>query len=195
MSQQYAHTYSDDARLVARAQAGDRGAFRQLFDAYAPLVYRIAYRMVGNPDDAADLAQDIFMRAYERLASLKDGQAFKAWLTRLAANMANDLARRRKISPLSLDAPPPGHADGVEWALTDGTTLDTTLLSEERAGIVQQALLALSADHRLVVVLHHLEDMPLEQIAALLKVPMGTVKSRLARARADLRRLLEPYLQ
>jgi len=187
--------HKDDARLVARAQAGDQVAFRQLFENYGPLVYRISARMVGE-EDAADLTQDIFVRAYQRLDSLHDGQAFHAWISRMAMNMAHDHLRRRKPPAFSLDAPPPGTEEGMEWQLpSDAPTAENQLLSGELCVQVQNALGALSSDHRAVVVLHHLENVPVEQIAETLGVPVGTVKSRLARARAELKKVLAEYLE
>ncbi len=188
--------YQDDARLVTRAAGGDQAAFRQLFEAYSPLVYRIALRMLGDQNEAADLAQDVFVRAYERLSSLRDGQAFQAWITRLAVNMAHDRSRRRRPATLSLDAPPPGMDTGGEWHLAAADAgNDAGVLSAELSARVQAALLTLSAEHRIVVVLHHLEEMAVDEIAQLLRVPPGTVKSRLSRARADLRRKLEEYVE
>lgn len=186
--------YADDRRLVERATTGDHGAFRQLFDTYAPLVYRVAFRMVGSPDDAADLTQDVFVRAYERLHTLKDGQAFQAWITRLTVNLAHDRGRRRRLDTLSLDAPPPGRDETQEWAVPDTAPgQDSRLLTAEQTAVIQQALLTLSPEHRAVVILHHLEEMPVEHIAQVVGVPVGTVKSRLARARADLKRKLAAY--
>lgn len=188
------HTY--DRQLVDRTRLGDHGAFRQLFEAYSPLIYRICYRMVGSPDDAADLTQDVFVRAFERLHMLKDGQAFHAWITRLAVNMAHDRARRRQLTIFSLNAPPPAADDSVEWQVADDAPHhDARILSAELSAHVQQALMSLSPDHRMVVVLHHLEGIDVEEIARIVGVPAGTVKSRLSRARAELKRKLEGYLE
>jgi len=188
--------HREDAQLVARTRAGEQEAFRQLFEAYHPLVYRLAYRMLGDAESATDLTQEVFVRAYERLHSLRDGQAFHAWLTRLAANMAHDALRRRKPPAFSLDAPPPGMEEGSEWALAHaGPGAEERLLSHEMSQRLQQALLTLSTEHRAVVILHHLEGMPVEEIGTTLEIPTGTVKSRLARARAELRRKLEGYLE
>ena len=190
------HTYRDDERLVERARDGDHGAFRQLFEHYAPLVYRVAYRMLGKEEDAADLTQEVFIRAYQHLASLKHGVAFQAWITRLAVNMAHDISRRRRPDTLSLDGAPPGSAEGGEWQLAAETPdYVTHVLTQELSLQVQQALLTLSPDHRIVVVLHHLEGMAVEDIARTIGVPAGTVKSRLARARAELKRKLAGYFE
>ena len=188
--------HAEDARLVARATAGDQGAFRQLFEAYSPLIFRIVQRMVDDREDAAEVTQDVFVRAFQRLGSLRDGQAFYAWITRLAVNMAHDHLRRRRPPALSLNAPPPGMDESAEWQLpSDDPDSEERLLAGELSEHVQRALLALSPDHRIVVVLHHLEAMPVEKIAEILRVPEGTVKSRLSRARVELRRLLADYVE
>ena len=179
--------YHEDARLVARVQAGESAAFRQLFVAYSPLIYRIVFRMLGDREESTDLTQEIFVKAYQRLASLHDGQAFRAWLTRLAVNMVHDRARRFKPALLSLDV-----GDEMDWQFpSDESDGETRILAREQTARVRAALLALSPDHRAVVVLHHLEGLPVDEIGALLRIPAGTVKSRLARARAELRRTLE----
>jgi RNA polymerase sigma-70 factor (ECF subfamily) len=191
----HAEFHRDDARLVARAQAGDQAAFRQLFETYSPLVFRIAARMLGDDHDAADLTQEIFVRIYQKIGALRDGQAFHAWITRMAVNMLNDHLRRRHPTTFSLNAAPPGADDDTEWQLpSEGLGAEERILSGELQGKIQAALQALSHDHRSVVVLHHLENMPIEEIATILKIPPGTVKSRLARARAELKRRLEDYL-
>jgi len=187
--------HQDDARLVARAQAGDQAAFRQLFENYGQTVYRLTARMAGE-DEAADLTQEVFVRAYQRLGSLRDGQAFHAWITRLAINIVHDALRRRKPQTFSLDAAPPGTEEGTEWSLASkAPTTEDQMLSGELSTHLRTALESLSPDHRAVIVLHHLEEMPVERIAEILKVPIGTVKSRLARARAELKRLLSDYLE
>lgn len=188
--------YQDDARLVARAVGGDHGAFRQLFEAYAPLIYRLVFRMIGNQDDAADLTQDIFVRAYQRLGSLREQIAFQAWITRLAINMVHDAMRRRKPYAFSLDATPSGSDDGGEWHIPDESQeVDASLLSTELTAHIQAALLTLSEEHRTVVILHHLEHKSVEDISILLSVPIGTVKSRLVRGRAELRKRLDAYVR
>lgn len=187
--------HDDNRRLVERARHGDHGAFRQLFELYAPQVYRIIYRMVGSPDDAADLTQDVFVRVYERLHTLKDGQAFHAWLMKMAVNMVRDRLRQKRLGTLSLDAAPPGTDEGTEWQLPDRAPDQVTqVLDAEQTAQIQNALLHLSPDHRAVVVLYHLEGLPIEEISTILRVPHGTIKSRLARARAELKRRLETYL-
>ena len=160
------------------------------------MVYRVLFRMVGDEEDASDLTQDVFVRAFERLRTIRDGQAFQAWVTRMAINLAHDHTRRKRVLPLSLNAPPPGAEEGMEWQLSDGApSHDAHLLAGERSVQVQQALSALSCEHRAVVILHHLEGMEVEEISRTLGIPTGTVKSRLSRARAELKRRLEGYFE
>lgn len=181
---------------MERAQAGDHGAFRQLFELYAPQMHRIVFRMLGEPEDAADLTQDIFVRAYQRLGTVKYGQAFHAWLTRLAVNMAHDRLRKHRPKLLSLDAPVGSEEDGPALQIPDSSAgSEELLLKHELSGQVRQALQTLSNKHRDVLILHHLEGLAVEEIAAILAVPTGTVKSRLARARAELKRKLSGYVE
>jgi RNA polymerase sigma-70 factor (ECF subfamily) len=184
-------SHSEDAILVARATSGDREAFRRLYELYGPLVHRLTLRMLGSPDDAADMTQDVFLRAFTRLGSLRDGQAFQAWITRMTVNMLRDRARRKSVPTVSLDAPPPGCEEGAEWCIPADDDCESRVLTREQCGQVRQAILALSPDHRMVVVLFHMEGIPVEEVARMIGVPEGTVKSRLSRARAELKRLLE----
>lgn len=192
---QLAPWYREDERLVDRARDGDHGAFRQLFERYSPLVYRVAFRMLGHPEDAADLTQDVFVRAYERLSTLQHGQAFQAWITRLTVNLARDRQRRHRLATTTLDVSSSETDEVIERSLpSSDPPLDHRLMTQELSQQLQAALLDLSPEHRAVIILHHLEHVPVEEMSATLQVPVGTIKSRLARARAELRRRLAPYL-
>jgi len=185
-----------DAALVARARRGDAGAFQALFDLYQGTVYRIALRMVGHPDDAADLTQETFIRAYRQLATVRDAAYFGRWIRMIATNICRDYLKRARPTIYSLDAPPPGGGyDLTEWELpSPAENGEQRVMADALKTALADALAALSADHRAVVVLHHLEGLPVEEIALTLAVPVGTVKSRLARARADLRHRLAAFL-
>ncbi len=183
------HTeYAEDARIIDRVNSGDTGAFRLLYDRYYQKVYRTAFRMLNSADDAADITQDIFVRCFERLKSLKDGQAFQAWLMQLAVNMVRDKLRRFTWPTFSLTA----NEDDTEIDIPDNLPGPQQIAEDnDLSSQVQQALMKLSPDHRTVIILHHLEGMSLEEIAPILKVPNGTLKSRLARARVQMRDLLK----
>jgi len=184
-----------DAALVARACRGDADAFHALFEQYQGIVYRIALRMVGNSEDAADLTQDTFIRAYRQLSSLRDAAFFGRWIRMIVTNICRDHLKRARPTIYSLDAPPPGEHDLTEWELPSPTENGEQLaMTEALKTALAHALAALSPDHRAVMILHHLEGLPVEEIALTMTVPVGTVKSRLARARADLRKRLDSFL-
>lgn len=179
---------------VRRAQGGDREAFRSLFERYRNQVYGYVRRMVGEEDLAADLTQDAFVRAYQALPRLKAPGAFRGWLFQIAANRVRDHWKRPHPDALSLDAPVGD--DGGELAVADpGPGPERMAVREQMRVSVAQALERLAPDRREVVVLHHLNGLGVRTIAETLGVPEGTVKSRLGRARADLRGLLTEWME
>jgi len=187
---------SDDAPLVERARYGDRRAFRLLFEQHSPRIYRVALRMLGQEADARDLTQDVFIRAFNKLELLRDSARFGGWLLQLAMNLARDRLRQRRRF-LWLPIGPPRFMDQpqTDWTLTaTDPGSEARALQDELSVQIQRALDSLSPDHRAVVVLHHLEGLSLEEIAASLDIRLGTVKSRLARARSDLRQRLGRYV-
>jgi RNA polymerase sigma-70 factor (ECF subfamily) len=167
-----------DQELVARFQKGDQGAFALLMQRHERRVYNMAYRMLGGPEDARDATQDAFLSCFRNLSSFRGDAAFSTWLHRIAINACYDLARRRKPA-MSLEeelvepSPTADHADRAAAAAD-----------------VQRALLEVPMDFRIVLILHELQDQPLDEIAAALDVPVGTVKSRLHRGRVALGRVL-----
>ena len=175
-----------DEELVRKAQAGRRDAFRALYQKYQERVYATAYRIVGDRDVAADLAQEIFVKAYEQLPGFRRESAFSTWLYRIAANHAINKAgetvrharlreqvARERPTEVPADAP---HGDRF---------------ADER---VQAALGELSVKLRVVVVLRYLEGLSYEEIAEALDLSVGTVKSRLFLAHENLKPLLEDVL-
>lgn len=179
---------------VRRAQAGDRDAFRCLFERYQNQVYGYVRRMVSEENLAADLAQDAFVRAYEALPRLKAPGAFRGWLFQIAANRVRDHWKRPCRDALSLDAP--AAETGGELAVPDpGPGPERLAVREQMRTSVAEALAKLPPERREVVVLHHLNGLDVRTIAAMLGVPEGTVKSRLGRARADLRQFLAEWME
>lgn len=168
-----------DAALVLASRAGNRQAFEQLLARYERPVFNAAYRILHHREDAADVTQTAFLRAYEHLDDYDSSRVFFSWLYRIAINEAMDVSGRRKPEANELESllDP---ADGPD-AHVDETR------SENR---MQRALLALNADQRALVVLKHVQDFSYEQIADILDCPVKTVKSRLFTARRVLRDLL-----
>lgn len=171
---------SEESELVARSRTGDVDAYDQLVGRYQDRVYQLAYRVTGNREDAWDAAQDAFLKAYRALRGFRGAAAFGTWLHRIAVNTALDLVRRRPQPTLALHA--------VAAAAPDEP--DETVLRQDVQQQVQRAIAALPPQHRVVVVLRDIDGLRYEEIAGLLQVPVGTVRSRLSRARDALRRHL-----
>jgi RNA polymerase sigma-70 factor (ECF subfamily) len=161
---------------VLASRAGDRRAFEQLLARYERPVFNAAFRILHHRDDAADVTQTAFLRAYEHLDRYDPAQRFFSWLYRIAINEAMDLGAKRKPDLAVLDAlADPGEGPDGQAA---GAQSDARL---------QRALMALSVDQRALVVLKHVQDFSYEQIAEILDCPVKTVKSRLFSARRALR--------
>ena len=175
--------------LVAQAKGGDPAAFAELVAQYEKKIFNLAYRMCGNRDDAADLAQEALVRAYRAMGRFRLQSQFSTWLYRIVVNVCLDHQRRRKRHPtVSLDEPLSGE-DGDIPRQVSSDVLDPAAAYErlETQRTVHQAIGRLSDDHRLVIVLRDIQGFSYEDIAATLGVPLGTVKSRLNRARGALK--------
>ena len=179
------------AAVAARAQAGERDAFRELIELTTPRIYRLAVRMLGDPDEADDVVQETYIRAWGRLDELRDPASAMGWLARVARNAARDRLRwwkrRRRESFDEAGAP---LARMV--AMADSAPLaDEALAAAQTGAAVARAVAALPDKHRVVLLLREADGMSYEEIAESLGVAVGTVESRLHRARAALARKLE----
>ena len=182
---------------VRRAQEGDVRAFEQLFQQYHRGIFNAIYQMTHNDADAADLTQEVFVRAYRALPRLQTPEAFTSWLYRIAVNLSRNWLRDRgRVRVESLEVSSDEGEEGSTREIADPSgdpaALIQTRAMQER---VQEAVAGLSPDHRTVVTLHHLEGMPVEEIARVMDCSVGTVKSRLSRARDHLKRKLAGYVE
>jgi RNA polymerase sigma-70 factor (ECF subfamily) len=178
----------DDRRLIAECLGGRRDAFGELVSRYQARLYNAAVRLVDSPEDAADVVQDAFLNAYQSLHTFKGDAEFFTWLYRIAFNTAISL-KRKKRAVVSLDAGGrDGHLDPDDPSeyIRPGAALER---SEDEAQL-RDALERLSPEHREVLVLKDIEGLKYEEIAEILDVPIGTIRSRLHRARLELRDLL-----
>ena len=188
---------TDDSALIEKCRAGDVAAFEPLVEKYRQRVWRLAYNVLRDREEAWDVAQEAFIKAYQALPSFRGQSAFYTWLYRIAMNVAADRARSRAAQ---------GRAFGTErvpeedWerVITDpnpaeASPADTAVRHEERRKIMQ-ALDQLSEDHRRIIMLGDLEGLSYREIAETLEIPMGTVMSRLHNARKRLRDVLGPLL-
>ena len=181
---------SDDALLIEATLAGDTAAFGRLVERYQDRLYNTVFRFLGSAEDARDVVQDAFVQAFVKLESFEGTAAFYTWLYRIALNLAVSLGRRRRHTTsleLAKDAfgcEPMDREPGPEMGVLD----------EERADMVHKALARLNDDHRQILVLREMEGCRYEQIAEILGIPVGTVRSRLFRALLQLRDELAPLL-
>ena len=182
-----------EEQLIRRAQQGDNSAFEQLLLAHQKKVYNLCLRMAANPDDALDLSQEAFIRAWRALGQYQFEANFSTWLFRLTSNVCIDFLRRKKRrQETSLTENYDDSDDGAELLVPDGNPLpEQQAISNETRLELAQAMEKLSPDHREILQLRVVEDLPYEQIADILGVRVGTVKSRLARARLSLRKILK----
>jgi RNA polymerase sigma-70 factor, ECF subfamily len=174
----HAEEDDSDAELVRRFLEGDKAAFGELTRRHERRVYNLAYRMLGNPEEARDATQETFLSCFRNLRKFRGDAAFSTWLHRIAVNTCYDSLRKRGAAstfgvepPRSLAAPDP---------------VDQVVASVD----VQQALLAVPPEFRAVLVLHEIQDLPVDRIAEAMQIPVGTVKSRLHRGRLALARAL-----
>ncbi len=169
--------------LISRARGGDREAFGALVEQYRDNVYRLAYRMCGNAYDADEAAQEAFVAAWRALPNFRGDAKFSTWLYRLTTNAAIDVMRREKRHKAV------GDGEMMEVADTSNSPQETVERTEQQEA-VQRALATLSAEYREVLLLRYMEELDYAEIAEVLKLPSGTVKSRINRAKAALKSAL-----
>jgi RNA polymerase sigma-70 factor (ECF subfamily) len=182
---------TDDNRLIADCLRGRTAAFGELVRRYQERLYNAVYRLVDNAEDAQDVVQEAFLNAYQSLDSFKGDALFFTWLYRIAFNAAVSLKRKQKAI-LRLER---GHGGGFSHEPLDQcehTQPGFGLERVEEEQRLMKALHRLSAEHRAVLVLKDLEGLKYEVMAEILAVPIGTIRSRLHRARLELRQILEP---
>lgn len=184
---------NDDHALVQRSRAGDREAFGQLVVRYEQRLFATLVRLTGSNDSAQDVLQDAFVQAYVKLDGFQGQSSFYTWIYRIAVNRAlSDRRKRREVVPLDASD---GSTTRLEPA-EDPERADPMrpLVASERNQMIQAALDRLSPEHRAVVVLKDLDGKSYDEIAAILDINIGTVRSRLHRARSELKRRLAPLL-
>ncbi|MGZ4106332.1 MAG: RNA polymerase sigma factor SigW [Tumebacillaceae bacterium] len=183
-------------RIVKRAQKGDRLAFAELVELYKDKLYNLGYRMMGNPQEAEDVAQEAFMRAFANLAKYNNSHKFSTWIYRIATNLCIDKMRKKKAD-FSLDAELPGEDSGGDMytriAAPDRTPEEEVVRAETQEE-VQRAIEALPENYRAAVILKYMHDLSLQEIADILEVPVSTVKTRIHRGREALRNGLKNSL-
>ncbi|QDT63669.1 RNA polymerase sigma factor [Calycomorphotria hydatis] len=180
----------DDEQLIEACLAGKGEAFGQLVERHQHRLFGVLVKMLGSAEEARDVAQDAFVQAYQKLETFRGGSAFSTWLTRIAINAAISRKRRHRREQTSLDAARADH--GLEPTDPHTETQPSHAMEQlERQQLVQQALAALPEEFRIVLVLKEMEGMKYDEIADSIGIPIGTVRSRIHRARAELKEKLQ----
>ena len=177
-----------EKELVIMLKKGDRSAFNQLIDQYQTKVYNIAIGMLSDPEDALDASQEVFINVYKGISSFKENSSLSTWIYRVCANVCKDFLRKRmrRANVISLDA-----GDNEDEPLEipdDAHTPEQISEKTELQHLVRKAMDSLSSEYKEVLVLCDIEGLSYDEIAQILKCPVGTIKSRINRARQALRK-------
>jgi RNA polymerase sigma-70 factor (ECF subfamily) len=185
---------AQDGRLVARCREGDPEAFARLVALHEHMVFNLALRLTGDSEEAKDVSQDVFLQVYRMLPRFEGRSSLKTWIYRIVVNQCHNRQRwwrrRRKDRSRPIEDLTPAEEAKLGEASGDASSPYEELRRRERSQAVQAALLALSFEHRAVLLLREVEGLSVEQVAESLSLAEGTVKSRLSRAREALRRQL-----
>lgn len=184
-----------EAALIRKCCEGDRISFDVLVGRYAPRVYNIAFRITGHSQDAEDAAQEAFVRVFRSMKKFRFQCEFSTWLYRIAVNAALDELKRRKRRPAAFSSLQQDDEDGGPEFEANGPDPQEALQGRQRQAVIVRAMNALPPHYRLVLTLYDIQGHSYQEIAEITDTPVGTVKSRLNRARLALRALLEPQLE
>ena len=185
-----------DQELVEKVQRGDKNAFNLLVTRYQHKVMHLVARYVKNSGDVADVTQEAFIKAYRALPSFRGDSAFYTWLYRIAVNTAKNylVSQGRKPPGSDIDAQEADYYDGGE-ALHDNSTPERSLLSNEIEATLFRVVEKLPDDLRMAITLREMEGLSYEEIAAVMDCPVGTVRSRIFRAREAIDKVVQPLMQ
>ncbi len=188
-----------DRDLVLACQRREPAAFEELVKRHQRTVFTLIYQLAPDWNDTSDLAQEVFIRVWRSINNLRNPSSFRAWLTQIVTNLFYDELRKRprRLSTLSMDESWGSEdEDGPSRDIPDSSLKpDEKVLNSEINGVIRNAMLKLPEQFRTAIVLREVEGLSYEEIAILTKTEMGTVKSRIARARSKLQELLKPYLE
>ncbi len=179
-----------EQEMISRCKNGDRDAFNVLMEKYQKQVFNIAYGMLSDYEDASDAAQEVFIKIYKSIASFKGESSFTTWMYRICSNVCNDILRKRQRRGVSVSLDSDDENDSAMQLPSESATPEEQLELNERQKAVREAINALPAEYKEIIVYSDMQQLSYDEIAAILKCPKGTVKSRLNRARTALRKKL-----
>jgi RNA polymerase sigma factor (sigma-70 family) len=185
----------EDKRLIEQALQGNEKAFESLLKKYRNLVFSIMLKMVRNKQEAEDLTQEAFMKAFSSLSTFNDEFAFSTWLMKIASNNCIDFLRKRKLKTYSIHEPINYKDEKIEIDIPDHDAgPERILIQGERSRMIEEAINELPERYRYVVILRHKEEKSYEEIAEIMNLPLGTVKAQIFRAREILNKKLKSIL-
>jgi len=190
------HLSSEEQELLERARRGEPEAFEQIFLQHRNQIYALSYRMTGNAADAEDLCQEVFITALRKISGFEGRSSLSTWLYRVAVNRSRDYLRKKKRTPemLMADERRPGEdALATPEPQEDPGRPERAAVRSETRAVVHEALAQLPPGLRIPLVLHELEGFEYVKVARMMRLPVGTVKSRIFRARLRLADILEPH--
>jgi len=183
------------AEIIQRAIAGDERAYAEIVERYRPQIFNLIIRMVRTREEAEDLTQETFIKAFHSLLSFNAEYAFSTWLYKIAVNNCIDFFRKKRLLTTSIDTPIVAKDGELQRELPDegDRSPDSGLIEQEHKNYIQAAIDSLPVKYREAIVLRHVHDKSYEEISAVLQIPIGTVKVRIFRAREMLKRKLRDH--
>jgi RNA polymerase sigma factor (sigma-70 family) len=186
----------EDSVLIRRALEGDQRAFRKLRLKYQVAISSLIYRLMRNPEEVEDLTQEAFIKAFTSLASFNEEYAFSTWLYRIATNNTIDHIRRKRLLTFSIDKPIAAKDSDYTFELPDmGPEPDQELMTRQRHRMLDEAMNDLPPKYRQVIIMRHVEEKEYSEIAKALRLPLGTVKAHIFRAREMLYKRLKDKIR
>lgn len=188
----------EEKRLIDGLREGLEASYEELIQLFQQPVFNLVSRLLRNPDEAPDVVQDVFVKIFRKIGSFRGDSALKTWVYRIAINEANNHCRwnlRHRCQEVELESTDEGQRNYCETLPAPGRSPYEVTLDQERQKLIEAALADLNPIFRSAVVLRDVEDLDYEEIAAILQVPLGTVKSRILRGREALRMVLEKRLE
>ncbi len=196
LTQRKLDSRAEDSRLIAAAIAGNQPAYRALMKKYHDPICNLLYRMIHDKDEVEDLTQEAFIKAFQSLASFNEEFAFSTWLFKIASNNCIDYIRKKKLQTFSIDKPIESSDGDFSFEIPDSTyEPDRDLIARQRTKLLEQAIKALPAKYRTVILMRHTEEKDYAEIAMHLRLPIGTVKAHIFRAREMLYKNLRKKIQ
>lgn len=182
----------DDNKLIDDALAGNQAAYEKLMKKYKQLIYNLIYKMISKKEDVEDLVQEAFIKAFNSLKNFDRQYAFSTWLFKIATNNAIDYLRKKKLHTFSIDREIESEDSDYKFEIPDHEHKpDSKMMDDERRKILEEAIESLPPKYKEVIVLRHKQEKEYEEIAAELKLPLGTIKAHIFRGRE----LLNKYLK